>query len=110
MEFLRNNENGAEIYTDYGHHPTEIDAVYHAMREKYPHKKIVAIVQPHQMRRVLEFWEERIRVLKQFDTLYIYPIYAAREDIVVLLNEFAHKITTQAANAEDIGLELAIQT
>lgn len=80
------------------------------MRGKYHDKKLTAIVQPHQMRRVLEFWNEWIHVLKQFDTLYIYPIYAAREDIVLLLNEFAHKITTQAANAEDIGLELAIQT
>lgn len=110
MEYLRTNDNGALIYTDYGHHPTEINAVYHAMRDKYADKKLVAIVQPHQMRRVLEFREEWIRVLKQFDTLYIYPIYAAREDIAILLKEFDHKIATQAANAEDVSLELAIQT
>ncbi len=110
MEYLRTNDNGALIYTDYGHHPTEINAVYHAMRDKYADKKIVAIVQPHQMRRVLEFWDEWVHVLKQFDTLYIYPIYAAREDIAVLLKEFEDKITTQATNAEDVSLEIAIQT
>lgn len=110
MEYLKTNDNGALIYTDYGHHPTEINAVYHAMRDKYADKKLIAIVQPHQMRRVLEFWDEWVRVLKQFDELYIYPIYAAREDIAVLIKEFEHKIATQAANPEDIGLELGIQT
>lgn len=110
MEFLRTNNNGAEIYTDYGHHPSEINAVYHAMREKHSDKKLIAIVQPHQMRRVLEFWDERVDVLKQFDTLFLYPIYAAREDIAVLVSEFSHKIKTQTATAEDISLELAMQT
>ena len=110
MEFLRTNDNWAEIYTDYGHHPSEINAVYHAMRGKYADKKLTAIVQPHQMRRVLEFWNEWVHVLKQFDTLFLYPIYAAREDIAVLLKEFENKVVTQAANAEDISLELAMQT
>lgn len=88
MEYLRTNDIGAPIYTDYGHHPTEIDAVYDAMREKFPDKRLLAIVQPHQLRRVLEFWPERIRVLKQFDRTIIYPIYAARENVTALLNEY----------------------
>lgn len=109
MEYLRTNDNGAPIYTDYGHHPTEINAVYHAMREKYPDKNIIAIVQPHQMRRVLEFRPEWISVLKQFDTLYLYPIYAAREDVAVLLKEYNHEFLTQAANADDVSTFLASQ-
>jgi len=109
MEFLRTNDNGADIYTDYGHHPTEINAVYHAMRKKYHDKKIIAIVQPHQLRRVLEFRHERVRVLKQFDTLYLYPIFAAREDVTVLLKEYNHSWISAAVTAEDVGRELALQ-
>ena len=80
------------------------------MRGKYADKKLTAIVQPHQMRRVLEFWNERVAVLKQFDTLYLYPIYTAREDVAVLLKEFDHEVLTQTATAEDVSLELAMQT
>ncbi len=109
MEFLRNNDQGAEIYTDYGHHPTEINAVYHAMKEKYTGKKIIAIVQPHQMRRVLEFWPEWVHVLKQFDKVFLYPIFAAREDVAVLLKEYNHQFLTQAANADDVSTFLASQ-
>lgn len=109
MEFIRTNEQWADIYTDYGHHPTEINAVYHAMREKYADKKIVAIVQPHQLRRVLEFWPEWINVLKQFDQLFLYPIYAAREDIVVLLKEYDHEFLTQAATTDDVSTFMAAQ-
>lgn len=100
MEYLKTNDNGANIYTDYGHHPTEINAVYEAFREKFPDKKIIAIVQPHQMRRVLEFWPEWIRVLKQFDKVIIYPIYAAREDIAVLLKEYKHDLLEAVTTIE----------
>lgn|GEM_PF-379640 len=109
MEFLRTNENGAEIYTDYGHHPTEINAVCHAMREKYSDKKLTAIVQPHQMRRVLEFRPDWVTVLKQFDKVFLYPIYAAREDVAVLLKEYDHTFPTQTATADDVSTFLASQ-
>lgn len=109
MEFLRFNTNNAPIYTDYGHHPTEINAVYEAMRDKYIGKKLIAVVQPHQMRRVLEFWPERVHVLKQFDKVYLYPIYAAREDIAILLKEYNHDFLTQTASADDVSTFLASQ-
>lgn len=110
MEYLRTNDNGAMIYTDYGHHPTEIEAVHDAFQEKYPDKKIIAIVQPHQMRRVLEFWPERLRVLKTFEKLFVYPIYAAREDVAVLVKEYKHDFLVQATTADDVSTFLASQT
>lgn len=110
MEYLRTNDNGAMIYTDYWHHPTEIDAVHQAFKEKYPDKKIIAIVQPHQMRRVLEFWPERLRVLQTFDELFVYPIYVAREDVTVLVKEYKHDFLMQATTADDVSTFLASQT
>ena len=37
---LVGESNGAVIYDDYAHHPSEIKATLKAMREKYPAKKI----------------------------------------------------------------------
>jgi UDP-N-acetylmuramate--alanine ligase len=56
---------------------------------KYPEKKLIAIFQPHQARRVLQFWEEFTNVMKQFDEVIIYDIYAARENIETLLQEYS---------------------
>lgn len=88
MEFLKTCDNGALIYTDYGHHPTEINAVYHAMREKYPTKKLIALFQPHQARRVLQFRPEFVKTMQQFDETIIYSIYIAREVFSELIRDY----------------------
>jgi len=46
MEFV-GEKNGALIFDDYAHHPTEIRVSLSALSERYPEKKIVAIFQPH---------------------------------------------------------------
>ncbi|MEI7478027.1 MAG: cyanophycin synthetase [bacterium] len=91
MELLKAFPSGALLYTDYGHHPTEINAVYQAMRAKYPHKRLIAIFQPHQARRVLEFWDDFTKTISQFDESLIYNIYAARENLLDLLETFPRK-------------------
>lgn len=88
MELLQELPGWALLYTDYGHHPTEISAVYHAMREKHPDKKLIAIFQPHQARRVLQFWNQFTDTMQQFDEAIIYNIYAAREKLEDLLQEY----------------------
>ncbi len=89
IELLAELRNNSLLYSDYWHHPTEIKAVYEAMRTNYPEKKLTAIFQPHQARRVLQFWEEFTNVMKQFDEVIIYDIYVARENIEILLQEYA---------------------
>ncbi len=88
MELLKETNNGSLIYSDYGHHPTEINAVYHAMREKYPTKKLVAIFQPHQARRVLQFRDEFASTMQQFNEVMIYNIYIARETFSELIQDY----------------------
>ncbi len=88
MELLKEANNGSLIYSDYGHHPTEINVVYHAMREKYPTKKLVAIFQPHQARRVLQFRDEFASTMQQFDEIMIYNIYIARETFSELIQDY----------------------
>lgn len=70
--------NGAKIYDDYGHHPTEIQAVYEAMKKKqYNHSWIV--FQPHTYSRTKLLLDDFANVLMNFDNIIVTDIYAARE-------------------------------
>lgn len=64
---------------DYAHHPEEINAVYQAIRELYPSKKVLAIFQPHLYTRTRDFGDDFATSLAQFDQVYLLDIYPARE-------------------------------
>lgn len=64
---------------DYAHHPEEINAVYQAVREMYPNKKVLAIFQPHLYSRTRDFADDFAKSLAQFDELILLDIYPARE-------------------------------
>lgn len=64
---------------DYAHHPTEINAVYQAVRELYPGRKALAIFQPHLFSRTRDFAEAFAESLSQFDEVFLMDIYPARE-------------------------------
>jgi UDP-N-acetylmuramate--alanine ligase len=103
MEYITTTPSGARVYSDYGHHPTEILAVYHAFRQKYPTQTLSIIFQPHQARRVLEFWEDFVNVIMQFDERLIYSIYAAREDLPTLLHTFPSRHTQAITTIDQLG-------
>lgn len=65
---------------DYAHHPAEIDAVYQAVREMYPGKKVLAVFQPHLFSRTRDFMDEFGRSLSGFDQVVLLDIYPAREE------------------------------
>gem|GEM_PF-6363324 len=69
------------ILTDYAHHPTELNSTLEALREKYSDQHITLIFQPHQARRVVEFWDEFIQILRTTIDPIIYSIYTAREEV-----------------------------
>ena len=64
---------------DYAHHPTEINAVYQAVRELYPNQKVLAIFQPHLFSRTKDFADDFASSLSQFDEVLLLDIYPARE-------------------------------
>lgn len=74
---IRNND--FVFIDDYAHHPTEIKAVYQAVRELYPDKKITGVFQPHLFSRTRDFMEDFAASLSGFDTLILLDIYPARE-------------------------------
>jgi UDP-N-acetylmuramate--alanine ligase len=70
---------GAEVYDDYGHHPTEVKATLKGAREMFGHKKITVVFQPHLYSRTKQHLKEFGSVFGDVDSVIIAPIYAARE-------------------------------
>lgn len=64
---------------DYAHHPTEIEAVYQAINEMYPGKKVTAIFQPHLFSRTKDFADAFAESLSKFNEVVLLEIYPARE-------------------------------
>ena len=56
--------NGAKIFDDYAHHPTEIKATLEAARDRYPKHRIWCVFQPHQQARLSRLFE---RFVPAFD-------------------------------------------
>ncbi|WP_027067993.1 UDP-N-acetylmuramate--L-alanine ligase [Maribacter sp. Hel_I_7] len=65
---------------DYAHHPTEINAVFEAISEMHPNKKVLAIFQPHLFSRTRDFADAFAKSLSQFENVLLLDIYPAREE------------------------------
>ena len=70
--------NGITVVDDYAHHPTEIRATLTAA-QKYPHKRLVLVFQPHTYSRTKAFLDDFADVLSMADLVVLADIYAARE-------------------------------
>lgn len=67
------------LIDDYAHHPTEINAVYKAVKELYPTRRNLVVFQPHLFSRTRDFLEGFAESLSQFDEVILLDIYPARE-------------------------------
>lgn len=76
---LKGEVQGAPVYDDYAHNPQKVAAVIAGAREMYPDKNIKIIFQPHTYTRTKELFTEFVSSLGQADSVYLLPIYAARE-------------------------------
>jgi len=73
--------NGAEIYDDYAHHPTEVAATLQALRELAP-RRLIAIFQPHLYSRTKALAERFGAALGGADAVGVLDVYPAREEPV----------------------------
>ncbi|MDO8638933.1 MAG: UDP-N-acetylmuramate--L-alanine ligase, partial [Candidatus Daviesbacteria bacterium] len=80
--------NGAEIYSDFAHHPTEIKVTLEGAHEKFPDKKMVLVFQPHMFSRTKALFDDFVSVLKNSpaDQTYILDIFPSREVDTGLIN------------------------
>jgi len=118
------------IIDDYAHHPSEINAVYQAVKQMHPNQKVMAIFQPHLFSRTRDFADDFAQELSRFDDVKLLEIYPAREEpitgvnselllskikqhnkAIIQKNEILHTIKTQNCSvvalmgAGDIGVE-----
>jgi UDP-N-acetylmuramate--alanine ligase len=68
-----------QAFEDYGHHPTELEAVIQAAREGWPDRRLVLFFQPHRYTRTRDQFDDFVRVLSSADCLVLADLYAAGE-------------------------------
>ncbi len=85
------------LIDDYAHHPTAIDLVIDAIKQKYPDYKLSILFQPHTYSRTVEFLDEFATSLSKCDNLFLADIFgSARESntditIDILIEACANK-------------------
>jgi UDP-N-acetylmuramate--alanine ligase len=77
----KGERDGAEIYDDYAHHPTEVAATLEALRELGP-RRLIAIFQPHLYSRTKALAPRFGAALAAADEIGVLDVYAAREQPV----------------------------
>lgn len=65
---------------DYAHHPTEVKVTIKAARQKYPNKKIIAILKTHTLSRTKEMADEFAEALNLADKSYIMDVGVDRPE------------------------------
>ncbi len=76
-----NTESNQDIMLvdDYGHHPSEMEAVINSIRSGYADRRIVMIFQPHRYTRTRDLFDEFVQVLSRVDCLVVTEVYSAGE-------------------------------
>ena len=90
--------NGAEIYDDYAHHPTEINEVLNGVKNSFKKKKITCVFQPHRISRLNDLEKEFCSSFKKANSVILCPIYKAGENLKLNVNyyKFAEKIVKRS--------------
>ncbi len=70
--------NGASIYDDYAHHPSELKNLLD-MVETLGYRRVILAFQPHTYTRTKALFDDFITELKRPDLVFLAEIYAARE-------------------------------
>lgn len=70
------------LIDDYGHHPTEVEAVIRAAHDAWPDRRLVMLYQPHRYTRTRDLYEDFVRVLSEVDGLLLMEVYSAGESAI----------------------------
>ncbi len=76
---LKGERDGARVYDDYAHHPTEVRAALEALRGMGP-ARLIAAFQPHLYSRTKVLAEQFGAALALADEAILLDVYAAREE------------------------------
>lgn len=97
--------NGAPLYDDYGHHPSEIRATLQGARDAHPGKELLVVFQPHTYTRANELFDGFVAELAKAEHVVLLPIYAAREENVsgVSSEQIVARITGAGGDAVSLS-------
>ena len=70
--------NGADVYDDYAHHPSELHATLDAV-SSLEYERIILAFQPHTFSRTRALFSDFVTELSRADYTFLAQIYAARE-------------------------------
>jgi UDP-N-acetylmuramate--alanine ligase len=76
---LRGELDGAHVYDDYSHHPTEITAALAALRQGTTDGRLLVLFQPHLFSRTRHVAHELAGALAAADAVCVTDVYPARE-------------------------------
>ena len=83
MEY-KGDVNGARVYDDYGHHPTEVKATLEGAKALCGAESeggcLICVFQPHTYSRTASLYSEFLTAFDAADKVIFMDIYAARED------------------------------
>ena len=83
MEY-KGTVNGARVYDDYGHHPTEVKATLEGAKAlcgaESQSGRLICVFQPHTYSRTAALYGEFLTAFDAADRVIFMDIYAARED------------------------------
>ncbi|MDR2737147.1 MAG: UDP-N-acetylmuramate--L-alanine ligase [Gracilibacteraceae bacterium] len=72
--------NGAIIFDDYAHHPTEIQTTLDGVRRSYPERRIRAVFQPHTFSRTQKLLNEFSESFLQADEVVLAEIFSSARE------------------------------
>jgi UDP-N-acetylmuramate--alanine ligase len=79
----RGEINGAAVYDDYGHHPTEVKATLEGAKAlcaaEHEGGRLICVFQPHTYSRTASLYDRFLTAFDSADSLLLLDIYAARE-------------------------------
>ena len=73
------DQGKALLVDDYGHHPSELAAVFAAARGGWPQRRLVVAFQPHRYTRTRDLLDDFAAVLADVDVLVLTEVYPAGE-------------------------------
>jgi UDP-N-acetylmuramate--alanine ligase len=102
----KGERDGALIYDDYAHHPTEVAASLAALDE-LPHRRLIAVFQPHLYSRTKALAPRFGRALAAADVIGVLDVYAAREQPTGELEGVSGLLVARAAASAAPGRRVA---
>lgn len=102
--------NGARVYDDYAHHPSELKALLDAVAAM-PYRRTILVFQPHTYTRTYKLFDDFLAQLRRPDVVLLAEIYAAREKntIGISSKELADKLPNARYCATFDEIEAALR-